>query len=231
MELTMKPDDRNLGMGRAILRRDFLLGMGALAASTFVPGRAFAEEMLRLERAGGVGPGYPPGLTGLRGSHAGSFEVSHQLGREGRSDWGPVQQPDADIYDLVVVGGGVSGLAAAYFYRKEHPSARILILDNHDDFGGHAKRNELRAGGRNLITHGGSEFFAEPSHYSDIAKGLFKDLGIQPGRLKDAYDLGFYKRNGLRGGMYFDRETFGVDRTLPYPLTGNFDGWIPLADS
>ena len=227
----MKSDDRNLGMDRSISRRDVLLGMGALAASTFVPGRAFADEMLRLERAGGVGPSYPPGLTGLRGSHAGSFEVAHQLGREGRSEWGPVQQPDVDVYDLVVVGGGVSGLAAAYFYRKEHPSARILILDNHDDFGGHAKRNEMRASGRNLITHGGSEFFESPGDYSDIAKGLFKDLGIHPGRLNDAYDVDFYKRNGLSAGMYFDRETFGVDRTLRYPLAGNFQGWIPLADS
>jgi hypothetical protein len=85
----MKSDDRNLGMDRPISRRDVLLGMGALAASTFVPGRAFADEMLRLERAGGFGPSYPPGLTGLRGSHAGSFEVAHQLAREGRSDWTP----------------------------------------------------------------------------------------------------------------------------------------------
>ncbi len=75
----MKPADRNLGMDRSISRRDLLLGMGAAAASAFIPGRAFADEMLRLERTGGVGPGYPPGLTGLRGNHVGSFEVSHQL--------------------------------------------------------------------------------------------------------------------------------------------------------
>ncbi|MCH8084205.1 MAG: NAD(P)/FAD-dependent oxidoreductase, partial [Myxococcales bacterium] len=163
--------------------------MGALAASAFIPGRAFADEMLRLERAGGFGPSYPPGLTGMRGSHAGSFEVAHQLAREGRRDWGPVQQPDADLYDLVVVGGGASGLSAAHFYRKEHPSARILILDNHDDFGGHAKRNELRAGGRNMISHGGSELLQAPANYSDVAKGLLHDLGIQPKRLGAAFDL------------------------------------------
>ncbi len=227
----MKAEDRNFGMDRSISRRDLLLGMGALAASTFVPGRAFADEALRLERVGNVGPGYPPGLTGMRGSHAGSFEVAHQLAREGRSDWGPIQQPDADLYDLVVVGGGVSGLAAAYFYRKEHPSARILILDNHDDFGGHAKRNEQRAGGRNLISHGGSEFFAGLGDYSDITKGLFRELGIEPGRLNAAYDADFYKRNGLTAGIYFDRETFGVDRTLPYAPVSSFQGWIPIMDS
>ena len=100
----MKPADRNLGMDRSISRRDLLLGMGAFAACAFLPGRAFADEMLRLERTGGFGPSYPPGLTGLRGSHSGSFEVAHQLALKGRGDWGPVQQPDADLYHHVCLG-------------------------------------------------------------------------------------------------------------------------------
>ena len=118
----MKPSDRNLGMDRPISRRDLLLGLGASAASAFVPGRACADKMLGLEDSNGSG--YPPGLTGLRGSHTGSFEVAHQLAREGRHNWGSVAEPDGYLYDLVVVGGGVSGLAAAYFYRQEHPGAR-----------------------------------------------------------------------------------------------------------
>ena len=81
----MKSSDRNLGMGRPITRRDILLGMGASAANAFVPGQAFADEMLRLE--GTSGTDYPPGLTGLRGSHVGSFEVAHQreIGNRGKS--------------------------------------------------------------------------------------------------------------------------------------------------
>jgi spermidine dehydrogenase len=227
----MKSSDRNLGMDRPISRRDILLGVGASAASAFVPGQAFADEMLRLE--GASGPDYPPGLTGLRGSHVGSFEVAHQLAREGQQDWGSVNEPDADIYDLVVVGGGASGLSAAFFYRQEHPDARILIIDNHDDFGGHAKRNELQAGGRTLLTHGGSEILEGPENYSDIAKGLFYDLGIEPQRLGEAYDRDFYKVNGLTAGVYFDRASFGVDRTLAYPLvTGShYQGWIAVAES
>ncbi len=218
-------------MDRRISRRDLLLGMGASAASAFIPGRAFADEMLRLEATNG--PYYPPALTGLRGSHVGSFEVAHQLAREGRRDWGSVQEPDPEIYDLVVVGGGASGLSAAYFYRQKHPRARILILDNHDDFGGHAKRNELQAAGRTLLTHGGSEILQEPDDYSDVAKGLFHDLGIHPKRLAAAFDVEFYKRNGLTAGLYFDRETFGVDRTIAYPLVNSlhYRGWIPVAES
>lgn len=224
----MKSSDRNLGMDRSISRRDLLLGMGASAASTFIPSQVFANEMLRLE---GVNGGYyPPKLTGLRGSHAGSFEVAHELAREGRRNWGAVSEPDTDLYDLVVVGAGVSGLSAAYFYRQENPEARILILDNHDDFGGHAKRNEMQAAGRTLLTHGGSELLEGPNYYNDIAKSLFQDLGINPKDLGDSYDMDFYKRNGLTGGIYFDRETFGADRTIPYPLVNSlyYQGWIAL---
>ena len=101
----MNPTDRDLGMDRPISRRDLLHGMGVLAVSSLVPGRALADEMLALERAGGVAAGYPPALTGMRGSHVGSFEVAHQLVRDGRRDWGAIQEPDSDLYDLVVVGG------------------------------------------------------------------------------------------------------------------------------
>ena len=131
-DCAMTSDDRKLGMHRNISRRDLLQGVGAFAASAFVPGRAFAEAMLASEAAGG----YPPALTGMRGNHPGSFDAAHKLAREGHTDWGPYSHSDTDIYDLVVVGAGISGLAAAHFYRKSNPDARILILDNHDDFGG-----------------------------------------------------------------------------------------------
>ncbi|MCP5067124.1 MAG: NAD(P)/FAD-dependent oxidoreductase, partial [bacterium] len=153
-------------MDRPISRRDLLHGMGALAAgalstcsrANIPPGSAGAAD-------------YPPALTGLRGSHAGSFEVAHELALAGRRDWGTVHRPDPHVYDLVVVGGGFSGLAAAYFFLQRKPKARILILDNHDDFGGHARRNEFQVGGRTLIGYGGNQTLEEPSGYSDVVKG------------------------------------------------------------
>ena len=217
-------------MDRPISRRDLLHGMGVLAVSSLVPGRALADEMLALERAGGVAAGYPPALTGMRGSHVGSFEVAHQLVRDGRRDWGAIQEPDSDLYDLVVVGGGISGLAAAHFYRKQQPKARILILDNHDDFGGHAKRNEFQLDGRTIIGYGGSQTLEDPGDYSDVTKGLLLDIGIDIPRLGAGYDQGFYRRHGLRAGTYFDRATYGVDRVIPYELTG-LSGYLPLAPS
>ena len=126
----MKSRDRNLGMDRTISRRDLLHGMGTLAAGALYTQH---NPLFALEHTGAAG--YPPALTGFRGSHVGSFEVAHQLARTGRRDWGVIQGPDSDIYDLVVVGGGLSGLAAAHFFLKEKPKARILIVDNNDDFG------------------------------------------------------------------------------------------------
>ncbi len=139
-------------MDRRISRRDFLngvaLGVGGLAAS-----HPFLHALTTAEDAPESAPNYyPPALTGMRGNHDGSFAYAHRL-RDGES-WNSDGSPTStgEVYDLVVVGGGISGLAAAYFYRKSAgEKARILILDNHDDFGGHAKRNEFRAGNRTLL--------------------------------------------------------------------------------
>jgi len=157
---------------------------------------------------------YPPGQTGLRGSHVGSFEVAHQLAREKRTDWGPAEDADGMVYDLVVVGAGVSGLTAAHFYQKEHPDATILILDNHDDFGGHAKRNEFSYGGQKHIGYGGSQSILDPGGFSRVAKRLLEDLTIDVDRFDTAFDQNFNKRFGLSKGIYFDRKTYGVDRVV-----------------
>ena len=119
-----------------------------------------------------------------------------------------------ETYDLIVVGAGMSGLAAAYFYRKHAGSkARILILDNHDDFGGHAKRNEFRPGGRLLLANGGTVAIESPFPYSHEARGLLTELGIDPPALeKQCVDRDVYR--GLGSGYFFDKETFGVDRLV-----------------
>jgi spermidine dehydrogenase len=187
-----------------------------------VPGQAFADKL--------SASGYPPALTGMRGSHIGSFEVAHQLAREGRADWGPIEEPDSDNYDLVVVGGGISGLAAAHYFRKASPGARILILDNHDDFGGHAKRNEFDVGGRTLLGYGGSQSLESPSSYSDVVKTLLRDLGVNIERFDTAYDREFYRRNGLGAGIYFNADDWGSDKLVRYDL-GELGSYVPLAPS
>ena len=162
-------------------------------------------------------PGYyPPVLKGLRGSHPGSFESAHNL-RGG--DFWKNQREIADTggrYNLVVVGAGISGLAAAHFYRSARPDAKILILDNHDDFGGHAKRNEFHLGGRLHLLNGGTLEIDSPRPYSSVADGLLKDLGVDPVALSKACDRDeLYPSLGLTRAIFFDRETFGEDRLVP----------------
>ena len=220
----MTTEDRDLGMDRPISRRDLLHGIGAMAATSLVPGQSLADEILS------PAAGYPPAQTGMRGNHDGSFDVMHQLALQARRDWGAADEPDSRVYDLVVVGAGISGLAAAHFYRQANPDARILILDNHDDFGGHAKRNEFNIAGHKTIGYGGSQSFEAPSGYSDIVKSFLGDLGIDISRLGATYDQGFYKRHGLAAGVAFNREDWGVDSLVRYDL-GALGAYIPLAPS
>jgi spermidine dehydrogenase len=208
--------DRELGMNRNITRRDFLngmaIGVGGALASPWMGALLSAQTATPSAQDR---PGYyPPTLTGMRGSHPGAFEVAHAL-RDG-TFWETAGKTveTGEEYDLIVVGGGMSGLAAAYFYRKQAgTSSRILILDNHDDFGGHAKRNEFHLVGKMLLTNGGTVAIESPFPYSKVAAGLLSELGIDPPALEKKYagNAGF---KGLGFGYFFDKETFGTERLV-----------------
>jgi spermidine dehydrogenase len=216
--VSQNPNDRELGMERQILRRDFLNGVSvAIGASLVQPGSFWSRVLSESSSDEPVAPEkdpnyYPPAKTGMRGSHDGSWETAHAM-RDGKT-WDNLT-PDKDFYDLIVVGGGISGLSAAYFYRQSAGAkAKILILDNHDDFGGHAKRNEFQSAGRLLIGYGGTQTITGPNLYSPQAKQLFKDLGIEVKRFEKYYDQKFYKSRGMGQAIFFDRETFGSDRLV-----------------
>ncbi len=115
----------------------------------------------------------------------------------------------------VIVGGGISGLSAAHFYLEARPNARILVLDNHDDFGGHAKRNEFELDGRMQLLNGGTLEIDSPRPYSVVAAGLLKRLGSIPAKLEEACARSdFYPSLGLRRAVFLDRETFGADKLI-----------------
>jgi len=200
----MNSRDRRLGMHRAISRRDFVSGVGVAIGVSLLPACARNGEPV----AEGVSAYYPPAETGMRGSHPGSFEAAHAA-VQGKH-W-PAEKTD-EHYDLVVVGAGISGLSAAYIYRRDvNPDARILVLDNHDDFGGHAKRNEFTIDGRTLIGFGGTMVMEAPKFYPAAAKQVIQELGIDANRYEHYHDNDLFSSLKISRGVFFDKETFGAD--------------------
>jgi spermidine dehydrogenase len=199
-------------MDRPITRRDFLDGVALTIGGTALG--AFGLPAAAQE--GGVEAAvYPPAGTGLRGQTDAAQTVMHAI-RDG-SFWAanPAVAETGETYDLVVVGAGISGLAAAFLWRQQRPEARILIIDPLDDFGGHAKRNEFTTSeGRLLIGYGGSQSMQTPSYFSPAVTQLLSDVGIEPARFEEFYDQSWSDDRGLSSAVFFDAATWGVDKLV-----------------
>ena len=204
-----------------ITRRNFVNGTLLATGSSLLPFAASNQAAMAA-----LDPSYyPPALTGLRGSHPGSNNHAHALAWAGRSDTRSMTKL-SETYDLVIVGAGLSGLAAAYFYQQQHGSdKKILILDNHDDFGGHAKRNEHVINGKTCISYGGSQSIVEPKEANQVVLDLFEDIGVDLKRFNTAYDVDFFKRHDMGGVTYFNEEVFGEDKLVQHPYC-NYPNYV-----
>ncbi|MGA7540310.1 MAG: NAD(P)-binding protein [Steroidobacteraceae bacterium] len=222
--------DHDLGMDRDISRRDFLNGVALVAGSLALPEGAMGAARGDSVAPPGEDDPYPPMRTGIRGSQPGSFIAAHTL-RDHRSVDLSGAEHTGETYDLVVVGGGLSGLAAAHFFHKSVGSgARVLILDNHDDVGGHARRNEFHYRGRTLVLNGGTLDIESPDRYNQWARQVLDDIGVDLPRYVAANKANetLYPSLGLRTGYFFDRETFGTDRLAVAPMSAEGQSRPPL---
>jgi spermidine dehydrogenase len=219
---------RELGMDRKIARRDFLNGVavGIGVLGTALP--AAAQATPQTEAAN-----YPPLRSGLRGNYPAAVDIFNPI-RQGQYAKFPVADSEiSEDYDLVIVGGGISGLSAAYFYQLAMgKQSKILILDNHDDFGGHAKRNEFHYKGKKFIGYGGTQGIATPFPYSYAAKSLVRELGIEVERNPEFLNHDLEQKFGMGAGTFFNKENFLEDKLVKgNPRSPAFFKEVPVSDS
>ena len=215
-------------MDTGITRRDFLDGAACIIAAGAAP---------RLAMGATATAPYPPGRTGYVGSRPQDFAIAHGV-RDGQR-YDIASHPVAERYDYVVVGSGIGGLATANYLHTARPQARILILDNHDEFGGHARRNEFEVDGRFLLGYGGSESLeGVRRRWSRVALDCIASIGVDIDRLERGFDQSLYPGMKLSSGLFFPRELFGSDRLvtgdpvrqLPTDIPADRDNSRPAAD-
>jgi spermidine dehydrogenase len=235
-----KPSDKLLGMQRAITRRDFVQGAAVAAGAALQAGALGSSGVANASTAVSAGPqrmtiaDYPPVKTGMRGSHPGAYEIAHALARDGAKF--PEPKATDEHYDLVVVGAGISGLAAAHYYQKRFgPDSKILLLENHDDFGGHAKRNEFHQSGDMVLSLGGTHNL-EWWKFSETVNAFMAEHGVDYQAMREQMDFA-YGRDATNGqAMWFDEATYGVNRlvtnfNLSAKLTPKDIDKVPISDA
>ena len=235
-----KRSDKKLGMQRAITRRDFVQGAAVTAGTALqagalgLPNVATASASISAPPLDTTTTDYPPTKTGMRGSHPGAYEIAHALARDGAK----FPKPTAidELYDLIVVGAGISGLAAAHYYQKRFgPDSKILLLENHDDFGGHAKRNEFHQSGDMVLSLGGTHNL-EWWKFSETVNAFMAEHGVDYQAMREQMDFA-YGRDATNGqAMWFDEATYGVNRlvtnfNLSAKLTPRDIDKIPISDA
>jgi spermidine dehydrogenase len=231
----MDEQDFQLGMDRNITRRDFLDGVALAIAGAVVVAKAdsvTSAPASAAEAGAATSTDYPPMRQGLRGFNPGAMEAGHAV-RDGKVS-SATGVDTGETYDLVVVGAGMAGLSAAYFYRQHIPNAKVLILDGCDDVGGHARRAEFHVDGHQLLVNGGTSGIWFPNTFPPECKQLLRDLGVSGERYyksaeQDAATNPVMKMD-LKPGMFFCKEKFGVEKLVvdcPILVAGPNDTQAP----
>ena len=235
-----KPSDKRLGMQRAITRRDFVQGAAVAAGAALQAGALGSSGLADASAAVSAGAqrmtiaDYPPVKTGMRGSHPGAYEIAHALARDGAKF--PEPKSTEEHYDLIVVGAGISGLAAAHYYQKRFGAdSKILLLENHDDFGGHAKRNEFHQSGEMVLSMGGTHNL-EWWSFSKTVNAFMQEHGVDCKGMRKQMEFAYGRDAPNSPAMWFDETTYGVNRlvtnfNLSAKLTTDDIDKIPISDA
>lgn len=235
-----KPSDKRLGMQRAITRRDFVQGAAVAAGAALQAGALGASGVTNASAAVSAGAqrmtiaDYPPVKTGMRGSHPGAYEIAHALARDGAKF--PEPKSAEEQYDLIVVGAGISGLAAAHYYQKRFGAdSKILLLENHDDFGGHAKRNEFHQSGEMVLSMGGTHNL-EWWSFSKTVNAFMQEHDVDCKGMRKQMEFAYGRDAPNSPAMWFDETTYGVNRlvtnfNLSAKLTTEDIDKIPISDA
>ena len=234
------PSDKRLGMQRAITRRDFVQGAAVAAGAALQAGALGSSGVANASAAVSAGAqrmaiaDYPPVKTGMRGSHPGAYEIAHALARDGAKF--PEPKSTEEHYDLIVVGAGISGLAAAHYYQKRFGAdSKILLLENHDDFGGHAKRNEFHQSGEMVLSLGGTHNL-EWWSFSKTVNAFMQEHGVDCKGMRKQMEFAYGRDAPNSPAMWFDETTYGVNRlvtnfNLSAKLTTDDIDKIPISDA
>ena len=235
MKKINKKNDDSLGLNQKIDRRDFLnsslLGAGGALYAMSSPSSVFGNDNnpnLPDQVAddwygyGGIGDsklshGNTPEI--LKGSHAvRDGLLSKSNARDLRVE---------EKYDLIVIGGGISGLGAAHRFKELYPEKKCLILENHPIFGGEAKKNEFNVNGQILTAPQGSNSFYYKTKNSDIKEDLkYIELLNIPDEFtyakvknydenlvfaQEHYDVQLWAEELISKGYFVDQDSHGVD--------------------
>ena len=213
--LSAPATDRTLGMNARICRRDFLnsslLASGSVLLNSLTPLQLLAQQP---EWGGYTGVG---DYAGANGNTEEVMLAAHAV-RDGVFDSSPASVVDTgEVFDLVIVGGGISGLASAlYFKDQASPQQTCLVLENHSIFGGHARRNEFMVDGHRLMAPQGSNMCGKPGH------GLLADFYARIG--VDTDEFKYQEWGGPPPAMPLSHDSYAHYRTLPSPP--NFGFWF-----
>jgi len=185
MNLPMNKTDELLGInsanGRKITRRDFvgstLIGAGSALLGGWTPAQLQAGSPLPGSADPWTGFGGVGDYANANGNTRTVMENAHLI-RDGKmGSLLASAQPDPGEFDLVVIGGGFSGLGAAFQFQQKSGGKSCLVLDNHPIFGGEAKQNEFEVNGHRLFGPQGSNGFMPPTGRNTLSDDVWRVVG------------------------------------------------------